>query len=290
MKILLIGGTGFIGRNILEILGRTYDIDAPNREHLDLLDTDAVASYIKHKSFEVVIYAANVGGKRNQQAMRGVYDMNYRMFLNVARNHADFGRMIFFGSGAEYGKQKQIVMVREDNFGAVRPEDEYGQAKYAASQYIAAHSTMMSLRCFAVFGKYEDYRIRFISNAICRALLGLPIRMHQNAKYDFLYVSDLITILEYFIINQSRSQFYNAGFGRPVELTELARMVQEETDSHLPIEREQQGYANEYSCDTSRLKNEIPHMRFTPYREAIREMVAYYKNIISSIRREDLEE
>ncbi|OGZ43259.1 MAG: hypothetical protein A3J55_02595 [Candidatus Ryanbacteria bacterium RIFCSPHIGHO2_02_FULL_45_17b] len=290
MNILLTGGSGFIGKHIIELLGKKYTITAPSHRELDILDLDAVRTFLQAGKFDIVIHAANVGGKRNQGALTGVYETNRRMFLNLAENSNLFGRMIFLGSGAEYGKQGAISMVREEDFGKVQPLDEYGRAKYAASEYIREHEHILNLRCFGVFGTYEDYSVRFISNAICRSLFGLPIVMHQNVKFDYLYAPDLVGIIEYFIINQPSVKFYNAGFGKPIELVELAQMVKQVANSDLEIEIEQPGYGNEYSCDASRLKAEIKNMAFTSYEMAITEMVAYYKSIISKISREDLDE
>jgi len=38
MKILITGGSGFIGKNLVESLSRKYDIDAPAHSDLDFLD------------------------------------------------------------------------------------------------------------------------------------------------------------------------------------------------------------------------------------------------------------
>ena len=47
-KILLTGGSGFIGRNILEsFLVEKYDICHPSRKELNLTDSDSVKNYFK---------------------------------------------------------------------------------------------------------------------------------------------------------------------------------------------------------------------------------------------------
>ena len=54
----------------------------------------------------------------------------------------------------------------------------------------------MELRLFGVFGRHEDYAIRFISNAICKTLFDLPITLRQNRTFSYLYVDDLGPIVE----------------------------------------------------------------------------------------------
>jgi len=87
------------------------------------------------------------------------------MFLNLARNAHGFGRLINLGSGAEYDRSQNLIKVKESQFGQSPPKDNYGRAKYFISEQIEKHKNMMSLRCFGVFGKHEDYTTRFISNA-----------------------------------------------------------------------------------------------------------------------------
>ncbi len=57
----------------------------------------------------------------------------------------------------------------------------------------------MELRLFGVFGPHEDYAIRFISNAICKALFGLPITLRQNRTFSYLFIDDLGPIVERFL-------------------------------------------------------------------------------------------
>ena len=62
-----------------------------------------------------------------------------------------------------------------------------------------SNTKILNLRVFGVFGKYEDYETRLISNIICRVIFKLPVEINQNAVYDFVYINDLVKIIEYFI-------------------------------------------------------------------------------------------
>ena len=58
-KILLTGGSGFIGRNILEShLSEKHEIQAPKSFELNLLDSLSVDEYFKGKEFDVVLHSA----------------------------------------------------------------------------------------------------------------------------------------------------------------------------------------------------------------------------------------
>ena len=57
-KILITGGSGFIGRNLTEALSGKYKIFAPAHSQLELLDYKALEQYVLTHQIEVVIHAA----------------------------------------------------------------------------------------------------------------------------------------------------------------------------------------------------------------------------------------
>ncbi len=62
MKILVTGGNGFVGRNIVKFLGKDYDLYTPTRSQLDLTDEKSVKDYLQTKFFDLVIHCAIKGG------------------------------------------------------------------------------------------------------------------------------------------------------------------------------------------------------------------------------------
>ena len=64
MKILLTGGSGFVGKNIIEMLGKKHEIVAPTHKELELADQDAMDTYFKYKKFDVVLHSAVKPGHR----------------------------------------------------------------------------------------------------------------------------------------------------------------------------------------------------------------------------------
>jgi len=287
-KIFLTGSSGFIGKNLLKLLSGKFEFVAPTHKELDLSNTQIVKDFLQLQKFDLVIHSANFGGNRAQTGLSGVLEANKQMFLNLAKNSEKFNRMIFLGSGAEYGKQQPIVNAKETDFGKVKPEDEYGKAKYFASEYIATHPNIVNLRCFGIFGKYEDYTTRFISNAICRVLFGLPIILKRNVKFDYVYVYDLAKIIEYFILREPKEKFYNIGSGQSTDLLGLAEIVKTVTGGVAEIKVLNPGLNNEYTCDNSLLRGELKDFKFTPFNVAIGEMVGWYKANMNLINKDKL--
>lgn len=288
MKIFLTGGAGFIGRNIKEQLGHAYEIISPTHEELDLTDSQAVYDFLKSNPVDIVIHTANIGGTRKQQNVFGITHVNLKMFFNLVRAKPFFKRLINLGSGAEYNKQQPLVKIKETDFDSTVPNDEYGLYKYVCSQYAAKVDYITHLRLFAVFGKYEDYQIRFISNAICRALLQAPITMRQNLMFDYIFIDDFIRILERCIEKKPTETFINIGRGEAIDLKTLADKILREIGYEVPILISNKGWGKEYSCDTSRLKDLFPDISYMPIDFAIAQLVAYYKTALPYLNKQAL--
>jgi GDP-L-fucose synthase len=180
-KILLTGGTGFIGRNLLESsLAEKYELCAPKRLELDLSDEDAVRDYFRKNEFDVVIHSAVKPAHRAAKDKSDIFLANARMFFTIVRNRGSFGKLIHLGSGAAYDMRHYSPKMKESEFDSHVPVDELGMYKYIVGKYSETGPGLLDLRIFGIFGKYEDYSIRFISNMICKALLELPLTMKRD--------------------------------------------------------------------------------------------------------------
>jgi GDP-L-fucose synthase len=288
MKVLLTGGSGFIGKNLRQDLGGTCEIVAPRHSDLDLLDSDAVAAYLEREQFDAVIHAATHNATRNSNVdLSRVLHNNVRMFLNLARCSDRYGRMIYFGSGAEYGRETMPAQVREEDFGRRVPADDYGLSKYICRLAAEQKPNIYNLVLFGCYGPHEDWQIRFISNAICKALHGLPVTMRQNVGFDYLYVNDLCQIVRRFLqIERPAYKMYHACTGETVDLMTLARMAIEAVRAEQEIRIAQPGLGREYSGDNRRMLEELGGFVFTSHRQAVGELAEWYRGRLANIPRE----
>jgi UDP-glucose 4-epimerase len=285
MRLLITGGSGFIGRNLAEQLASTYEVLAPSSAELDLLNEQAVREYLDAHKFDVIVHAATTRSNRRLAAPPDMLDRNCRMFFNLVRNlvpnQQRFGKMIHFGSGAEYDRIQLPARVREDYFDTRVPRDAYGFSKYICAKYIERSDRIVNLRLFGVFGAYEDYTVRFISNACCRALKGLPIVLRQEILLDYLYVKDLVKITTWFIENNARQKAYNVCTARPVALTELARViarVSAQVSGRNPsVSVMDEGVGPEYSADNSRMLTEVGGYQFWDLEDSVRDLYNWYE-------------
>jgi len=275
--LLITGASGFIGRNLDELLRCYYDVAAPARSELDLCDEDSMCRFFEHRRFDVVLHAATVRSIRMTGEPPNLLADNLRMFFNLARHSYSFGRMLHFGSGAEFDRGHYQPRMSEDYFGAHTPADGYGLSKYVCAKYGEALEGVTNLRLFGVFGKYEDWRVRFISNACCRVIHGLPIVLRRDVLFDYLDVEDLAAIVRWFIEHPVPGRAYNVCTGSPVALSALAKIVAEVSGRNPEIVVREPGLGTEYSGDNTRLMVAMAGFRFTEMRESVARLYAWHE-------------
>lgn len=276
-KVFLTGGWGFVLSNFAEQSGEKYELFRPTKEQLDLTDASAVEKYVKEHDFDVVIHGANVGGTRNTAHLKDTVEENLKCFFNVARCNKHFGKMIQLGSGAEYDKSRPIVGVKESEFDQRVPHDNYGFYKYVCSKYLPSQENITCLRLFGCYGKYEDYSIRFISNAICRSLYGLPIVVaNQNVRFSYIFIEDFARVLQHFVDHDAKHRFYNAVPDEVCDLVSIGGTINKAAGRKGAVVVKKPGMGNEYSADNSLLKEEIPSFKFTPLEHGIGKLYRWY--------------
>lgn len=276
-RVLLTGGSGFIGKNLLDsALVDRYELVAPSHADLDLMNEDTVLEYIRNGHFDIILHAAAKPGHRAAKDPSGILYANTRIFFNLARAIDNVSKMIVLGSGAIYDSRFYHPLMKEEEFGLHVPADEHGFSKYVIQKYISNDKRFVDLRLFGVFGKHEEYSIRFISNMICKSLFDLPLTMHQNRRFSYLFVEDLPAIVGHFIDSDHRHDAYNVTPNETHELKEIAEIVRAIARKDLPIHIELDGLGPEYSGSNERLRAEWHAVRFTPFNKAIESLFRWY--------------
>lgn len=285
-KILLTGGNGFIGKNIQQsFLSEKYDIVAPRSFELNLIDTDCVDEYFKDKTFDVILHAGVKPGHRNAKDPTNLFYSNLRMFMNLERHKDKYSKFINFGSGAIYDVSMNNTNVQESDIFKNMGKDDHSFCKYVEHKLIENLDNFIDLNIFGIFGKYEDWEIRFISNAICKAIYGLPITLRQNRRFSYLYIDDLMPILDYFIENEAKYNSYNIVPDEKVELHELAEIIKKVSGKDIDIKVAIDGFGLDYTGDNHRLRLEIPDCQFTKTEDAVKDLYKYYESIKENINK-----
>lgn len=275
-KIFLTGKTSFIGRNLFEYLSsfkNEYDIYAPSHAELDLTNEEAVENVLEKGQFDIIIHAAMYNKIFDHPDM---LTKSLRIFYNLEKYSCLYGKMYYFGSGAEFDKTIDIKNVSEEDFGRSVPKNYYGFAKYIMSKQARASNNIYNLRLFAVYGKYEDWKTKFISNSIYRTIFDMPITISQNVIFDYMYIDDLCKIVKKFIYITPKYHQYNICSGKKVDLYTLAEKVLKTSKKDLEIILAKEGFKPEYTASNERMMREIQH-KFTDIDIGINLLYKWYE-------------
>lgn len=285
-KILIAGSTGFIGKNIYEYFSarENVELSCVSSADINFMDEARIEKYLTENWFDVIIFCANydIGRNPNNDASK-VLEYNLRMVLNFEKCSRYYGKLLYLGSGAEYDKRYDISMVKEEEIGKHIPVDQYGLYKYTVNQIIKKTLNWYNLRIFGIFGKYEDWKVKFISNLCCKAIKNLPLSIRQNLYFDYLWIDDFCRIVEYFVHYDVRYKDYNIVTGRRISLLELACIVKEVSGKDLPIYIGKAGLGNEYTADNERLLSEFGGFEYTEIKDAIRTLYKWYEENMDMI-------
>ena len=279
MNIFITGANGFVGLHVREYFQKNYSnysLFTPSSKELDLADESAVDKYILSNKIDIIIHLANRGGGRDTVDMKNITEYNLRIFFNIAKHEKNVKKIISFGSGAEYAKHKPIIDAKEEDYLKEQPHDEYGFYKSITSKYIEKCENIVQLRIFGAYGEYENYRYKFISNAIVKNLLHLPIVINKNVYFDYIYIDDLVKMIDWFIHNESKEKIYNVTTGKKVDLISLVSLVNETSDFKSEIIVLNDGLNNEYTSNNDRLISELKDFEFTSHKNAIIKMREYF--------------
>lgn len=269
-RVLLTGGSGFIGRNIKGYLNSVCNLFAPTRGELNLVSETAVRDYLCKNKIEIVIHAANPNPIKNLlDNAEKMFEDSIRVFMNLYNAKDCYERMYTLGSGAEYDKSQDITLIKEEEFGRAIPKDSYGLAKFTINKIIEQSTNQCNLRIFACYGP-TDHESKFITHAIRCCMRDENITIRQNCYFDYMHVNDLAKILEYFIYHEPKYNSYNVCTGVRVSLKQIAEIVQRQMNIDNEVVLLKQGWNNEYTGSNERLLKEIGYYQFMNLEDGIR--------------------
>ena len=147
-----------------------------------------------------------------------------------------FDHLISFGSGAE----------------RMYPTDPYGLSKSVINSFIKSEDNFTNIRIFGVFDENE-WDTRFIKSNIKRYINKEPLVIHQNKFMDFIYMDDLIKLIEYSITNP-HYKLLEANYVQPYSLLDIALFINELSTHRCDIDIKEKGMADAYTGALNQLK------------------------------------
>jgi UDP-glucose 4-epimerase len=262
MKVLVTGGGGFIGSNLVRaLLARGDDVrvldnfSSGNRENLSGLEVDVVEGELRSyervhnavRGVEIVFHLGALGSvPRSVQDPLTSNAVNVEGTLNVLLAARDEGvrRVVFASSSSVYGTRRDLP-VSEDQ--APDPLSPYGVAKLAAERYCVSFSRVYEsfesvvVRYFNVFGPRQSPFSQYaavIPLFISAIAAGKPVRIEGDGEQsrDFTYVANVVdgTMLAADAPGTS-GQIFNVAASAPASVNHVAEALGRILDR--PVER-----------------------------------------------------
>lgn len=254
MKVLITGGAGFIGSNLVAYFNRENpdielqiidDLSTGRIENLDGLDATfsegSILDYelLRHVSrgVDAVIHLAAIGSvPRSVSAPRPSHDANATGTLNVLEAARENGtsQVIVASSSSVYGSNKALP---KSEFDWTRPMSPYAVSKHATEGYTIAYGfsygmKTLAFRFFNVFGPGQpadhDYAA-VIPRFLDAALNGRPVMVHGDGlqSRDFTYVKTVCaTIFDAIQRSISSLDPVNLAFGTNTTLIDLLGRIE----------------------------------------------------------------
>ena len=249
MKILLTGGNGMVGKNILKMSQfHQHELLFPSSQELNLIDGDSVRQYLINHKPDMVIHAAGiVGGIQANMAnpVKFLVD-NMQMGLNIimAAKEAGIRYFLNLSSSCMYPRDAVNPLAEELILkGELEPTNEgYALAKVASTrlcEYICKEDAQFIYKTIIpcnLYGEYDKFDpnhshmipavIRKLDDAVKAGVDEIDIWGDGEARREFMYAEDLADFVFYAIERFSEMpQNINVGLGTDYTINEYYRTI-----------------------------------------------------------------
>ncbi len=251
-KILIVGGTGFIGYHLAkESLKKNWEVSSISTRKVKKIRFLKKVKYIycdiskkqslkkiKNKHYD---YVVNLGGYVNHRDKKKTMASHYVGCKNLANFFLNKKILSFIqlGSSIEYGKAKSP---QKENFkiNSNSLKSTYGRAKLLATKYLMKQYKknffpVTVLRLYLAYGPKQDLN-RLISITIKSCLKNKKFPCSKGVQYrDFVYIEDVVRAILYSIKNKkAKGQIINVGSGNPKKVKNIINTIKKVSKGGIP--------------------------------------------------------
>jgi dTDP-glucose 4,6-dehydratase len=239
-KILIIGGTGFIGYHLAKKslkkgwLVTSISSNQPKQKRYlpkvkyifcDIAEKKKLEKNIKN-SFN---YVVNLGGYVDHSNKEKTFKSHYLGCKNLSEVFLKrkIEAFIQMGSSGEYGRSRSP----QNENSKCRPQSIYGQAKLLSSKYLInlykkKNFPVTILRLYQAYGPKQDFN-RLIPIVIKACIQDKHFPCSNGKQFrDFIHVDDVIdAIFNSIKSKNARGQIINIGTGRPKKIKSIIEYI-----------------------------------------------------------------
>ena len=242
-KILIIGGTGFLGFHFAKYcLKKKIDVTSFSRKKpkknrylkkVNYLYGDISREKIVYKKLNSIsknMYVVNFGGEVDHGRIKETFRSHYIGVKNLSNFFIDkkLKKFLKIGRSLEYGK---IKSPQKENM-LVKPDSNYAIAKNNATNYLLKlHKNtkfpVVIVRPYQVYGPYQDLN-RLIPFVIHNCLKNNKFPCSDGKQYrDFLFVEDFSKIVFKLLFNKRcAGEIFNVGYGKAYNVKRVINLIQ----------------------------------------------------------------
>ena len=245
MKILLLGGSGFLGKNLEKMLvGQGCKVSSLSRTAGDNPQVDYIVEdfytmdwkFIP-KNYDAIFLLVNQSYPRDEQGEKHLEsNINGTLRLCEALKNNKNLRLVFFSSGgAVYGNNLRPSILVTDE---LQPISFYGLQKKMIESVLSfyRHSYHLDSKVLRISNPYGPGQrltsgVGFITSLATNALLGKPtyiIGDGENVR-DYIYVDDVISSCLCVLKYRGAMNTFNIGTGRGYSNNQLIQIFKEIT-------------------------------------------------------------
>ena len=289
MKVLVTGGSGFIGSHLVDALvNNGNDVTIIDSMTTGLSYKNPSAKYIvgnlQDKStaekliqdFDIVFHlASNFSVPKSTEDPRFDFENNLLLTFNVldAMRKNNLKKIVFTSTSAVYGRQKAFPIREDIPFDELRPISNYAASKLASEIYIHSFSNLykidgLVLRLANVIGPRSNHGIvPDIVKKINNNPSSLEVLGNGKQKKSYIHVSDCIGGILTAAGNYKGFDIFNIGSDEWITVDEIVETICNTIKVkpqiiHTGGESGWAGDVPEFLLDTSKIKSKgwVPSM------------------------------
>lgn len=296
MRVLVTGGTGFIGRNLVEeLVRRGHDVATLSRSPLGLpgvehhsLDAGSEDAIRVAAGVEAIVHLAALSNASASFSAPYLFNQVNALGTLAMIEGARLGgaRVIFASSQRIYRPVPEPI--RED--GIVEPQDPYGYSKVVGERWLEMYGRFhrvhtCTVRFFSVYGPglvIQGGASGVVGIFAGKAIRGEMIVAHTGQKRDLTYVSDVVHGMVLALEKPAAAgSCYNIATGRGSTMEELAESVRRVSHSRSEVVVEEGQSYGHLVADISRARAELGYSPLVPLEEGLERYISWLRETMN---------